>query len=193
MSFKNTILSLGTAALFVGFIGTAHAELLVNYQAVTGEGGANRFWYNDGQFFISGESVAGRFQTSDSTAFIYEAARLYDITVECDNLTGPDWPNPRYRVKRDDYIISGRDVAGRCTFTIPDVEEVCADNITGPNFAPARYRRNSGDWILSGRDVGGRCVFAGPVVTDVGVFTGEPGYVAGFLTMLDQFMNAGLL
>ena len=176
---------------FLMLTGSASAANLFNYKTITGEG-ANRFWVTQsGEFKVAGDSVAGRFSSTDKNAWIAEAARLWELESLCTNITGPDYPAPRYRPSEGDFIISGNDVAGRCVFEGPIVEDAC-DNITGPDYPAPRYRMNDGDWILSGNDVAGRCIMDGPVVTEFGVFQSNAS-IAGFLKFIKAAKDAGVL
>jgi len=91
-------------------------------------GSANRFFIDDGQFKIAGESVSGRFATTDVIAWIQEAARLYDCPVKANgNFNYNTTPNI---IKAQDNGIAklgGKGVGGQFKWQ-------CADKDAAQNF-----------------------------------------------------------
>jgi len=177
---------------------TVLAANIFNYRAGTGDSGANRFWVNDKGYWAAGADVQGRFHTTDAAAWYAEAQRLYGVSSLC-TITGPNFPEPRFRPNDGDFILSGNDVAGRCIFDLTDLAidytQVC-DNITGPNVPEPRYRPNDGDFILSGGDVAGRCIFGPdaltPQISKASIFSGSERALSGYMEFLAAAAAAGL-
>lgn len=177
---------------------TVLAANIFNYRAGTGDSGANRFWVNDRGYWAAGADVQGRFHTTDAGAWYAEAQRLYGVSSLC-TITGPNFPEPRFRPNDGDFILSGNDVAGRCIFELTDLEidytQVC-DNITGPNVPAPRFRPNDGDFILSGGDVAGRCIFGAdelaPQISKESIFSGSERALSGYMAFLEAAAAAGL-
>jgi len=76
-------------------------------------GGANRFYIENNQFKIWGQSVSGIFATTDVIEWVQEAARLYDCdTVRNGNFNYNATPNIRRAQDNGRAVLGGRGVGG---------------------------------------------------------------------------------